>query len=228
MRAASRPLPLLQTPPPAGATGVAGGDAEAHGRADAASSLAAVTPLADAELSEEQLLERHRWGDETAFAEVFRRFAGMVYNLAWRMAGDHEEAHDLSQEVFLRVFRHLGGFGGRSSLKTWIYRVTVNHCRSRLGRRRLPIHPEGAELAARTADPAPSPQQVALSHVAAEEVQGALLGLPRKLREAVLLRDVEGLSYEEIASVLQVPVGTVRSRIARGRAELRAVLEGQR
>ena len=187
-----------------------------------------LAPLADCELTEEQLVERHRWGDEAAFTEVFRRFAGMVYNLAWRLAGDHEEARDLSQDVFLRVYRHLGAFGGRSSLKTWIYRVTLNRCRSRLGRRRLPLDPHGTERAASVVDPRPSPERVALARVDAERLGAALLALPRGFREAVVLRDVEGLSYEEIAAVLRVPPGTVRSRIARGRAALRAALEGGR
>jgi RNA polymerase sigma-70 factor (ECF subfamily) len=181
-----------------------------------------------AELTEEQIVERHRDGDEEAFEELFRRFASMVYNLTLRMTGDPEQARDLSQEVFLRVFRHLGRFAGRSSIKTWIYRVTLNHCRSRLGRKRLAIDPRGDELAAKVKDPAPSPEQVAMARVTTARLETALLALPGGFREAVVLRDVEGLSYEEIAAVLRVPMGTVRSRIARGRAELRRMLEESR
>ena len=225
MPAASRPLAHLAaalTGP-----GVRGAGAEAGG-APRAASPAGLRPVSDAELSEAQLLERHRWGDESAFRELFRRFSGLVYNLAWRMAGDHEEARDLSQEVFLRVYRHLGRFGGRSTLKTWIYRVTVNHCRSRLGRKRLPLAADAEERVAAAVDPAPSPEQVAVARLTAGRLQSALLALPPAFREAVVLRDVEGLSYEEIAAVLRVPLGTVRSRIARGRAELRELLEGRR
>lgn len=227
MPAASRPLAHLgpaltgpAAPAAEGDTALAAGQRQG-GRGG-------LRPVADAELTEEQLLERHRWGDESAFRELFRRFAGLVYNLAWRMAGDHEEARDLSQEVFLRVYRHLDRFGGRSTLKTWIYRVTVNHCRSRLGRKRLPIVDDADERAAAAVDPAPSPEQVAVARLTAGRLQSALLTLPSAFREAVVLRDVEGLSYEEIAAVLRVPLGTVRSRIARGRAELRELLEGRR
>ena len=226
MPAASRSLPYLTSPSAA---------PEAAGETAAASEPAAARApsgpgggVRPEELTEAQLLDRHARGDEAAFAELFRRFAGMVYNLTWRMSGDHEDARDLSQEVFFRIFRHLRGFAGRSSLTTWVYRVTINTCRSRLGRRRLPIDPWGEERAAATPDPAPSPERVALSRVAASRLEEALLRLPESFREAVVLRDVEGLAYEEIASVLDVPVGTVRSRIARGRAELRAALEGKR
>ena len=79
---------------------------------------------------------RHRYGDAAAFEEVYLRFADMVFSLALRMSGDREEAADLSQETFLRVYRHLGRFRGRSSLKTWIYRITINCCRSKLRRSR--------------------------------------------------------------------------------------------
>ena len=101
------------------------------------------------------LATRHGYGDETAFEEVYRRFAGMVYNLCFRMAGRAEEAEDLAQEVFLRIHRHLGRFNGRSSLKTWIYRVTLNHCRSKLSRKRYPTAPlAGGNAATQTLDEA--------------------------------------------------------------------------
>ena len=80
------------------------------------------------------LVERHRCGDLQAFDEVYERFGEMVYNLALRLAGNREEAADLTQEIFLRIFRHLGTFGGRSTLKTWVFRIAINHCRDRLSR----------------------------------------------------------------------------------------------
>ena len=90
-----------------------------------------------------ELAERHRLGDARAFDEVYARFEEMVYNLACRLSGNRDEAADLTQEIFLRVFRHLGSFGGRSTLKTWIYRIAVNHCRDRLSRWRPPTQPIG-------------------------------------------------------------------------------------
>lgn len=174
------------------------------------------------------LAERHRWGDASAFEEVYRAHAEMVYNLALRLSGDPDRAADLSQEVFLRVFRHLGKFRGRSSLKTWIYRVTVNHCRSRLGRRRLPVRSldDDDGRFERVADFRRSPEERAMAGDAERVLQAALAELPVAFREAVVLRDVEGLAYEEIAEVLGARIGTVRSRIARGRRALREVLSG--
>lgn len=174
------------------------------------------------------LAERHRYGDETAFEEVYRRFARMVYNLSLRMAGDPQKAEDLAQEIFLRIYRHLGKFNGRSTLKTWIYRITLNHCRSKLGRKRLLTRPlaeenegEGAELV----DERRGPEEKTLAHDAARQVTAALIHVKPVFREAVVLRDLEGLTYEEIAEILNVRIGTVRSRIARGRDRLRTILE---
>jgi len=174
------------------------------------------------------LAERHRHGDGEAFAEVYREYESTVYNLALRMAGNPFDAADLTQEAFLRVHRHLGKFRGRSSLKTWIFRVALNHCRSRLGRRRLPtqsLEPLPGELAPQIPDPRRGPEERALARDEGRRVAAALGRIPVQFREAVVLRDLQDLSYEEIAAVLGVRIGTVRSRIARGRQRLREVLE---
>ena len=181
------------------------------------------------------LAERHRWGDAAAFEEIYREHSEMVYNLALRLCGDRERAADLSQETFLRIHRHLGKFRGRSSLKTWIYRVTLNHCRSRLARRNLPTRSidaasaDGDGRAGREApivlvDGSRSPEERAMAGDAEKILQAALAELPVVFREAVVLRDLEGLAYDEIAAVLGARIGTVRSRIARGRGMLRDVL----
>lgn len=175
-----------------------------------------------------ELVERHRCGDDAAFDEVYERFGEMVYNLALRLSGNREEAADLTQEIFLRIYRHLGSFGGRSTLKTWVFRVAVNHCRDRLSRHQVETEPildgvEEREVA--FADPARSPEELALAADDGRRVTAGLACLAPCFREAVVLRDLEGLSYEEIADVLGVRVGTVRSRIARGRDQLRVLLE---
>lgn len=179
--------------------------------------------------AERTLAERHRWGDASAFEEIYRDHAEMVYNLALRLSGDPDLASDLSQEVFLRVYRHLGKFRGRSSLKTWIYRITINHCRSRLARRRLPTRSLDAEpdRLDHVADPGRGPEERAMARDAGRVLEAALAELPVSFREAVVLRDLEGLAYEEIAEVLGTRIGTVRSRIARGRRALREVLTGK-
>lgn len=198
----------------------------------------AVTVTAADRSHERTLAERHLWGDAAAFEEIYREHSEMVYNLALRLAGDRERAADLSQEVFLRIHRHLGKFRGRSSLKTWIYRVTVNHCRSRLARRRLLTRSidaasmDSGERGEREppivlTDPARNPEQRAMAGDAEKVLQAALAELPVVFREAVVLRDLEDLAYDEIAEVLGARIGTVRSRIARGRGMLRDVLTRQ-
>ena len=174
------------------------------------------------------LATRHRYGDPQAFEEVYERFAQMIYNLAYRMSGHAEEAEDLTQEIFLRIHRHLGRFNGRSALKTWVYRVTLNHCRSKLGRRRYPTQPLAEENdgeGARLIDERRDPEGIAVAHDVGRQVYLALRQLKPLFREAVVLRDIQGLSYDEIAEILKVRIGTVRSRIARGRERLRIVLE---
>jgi len=174
------------------------------------------------------LATRHRYGDPQAFDEVYSRFAQLVFNLAFRMSGKPEEAEDLAQEIFIRIHKHLGRFNGRSTLKTWIYRVTLNHCRSKLGRKRYPTQPlaeENEGEGARLIDQCRGPEDIAMAHDAGRQVSLALRQVKPAFREAVMLRDLQGLSYEEIAEILKVRIGTVRSRIARGRERLRIVLE---
>jgi RNA polymerase sigma-70 factor (ECF subfamily) len=173
------------------------------------------------------LVARHRAGDGRAFDEVYVRYSSMVYGLALRLSANPQEAEDLTQEVFLRIYRHLGGFRGGSSLKTWVYRVALNQCRSRYARFRPAtqgLFEEGVEEAPQLRDPARGPEETALSNDTARRVALALARLPLVFREAVVLRDLEGLAYEEIADATGVRVGTVRSRIARGREQLRQLL----
>jgi RNA polymerase sigma-70 factor, ECF subfamily len=175
-----------------------------------------------------ELVERHRCGDLQAFDEVYARFGEMVFNLAVRLSGNREEAADLTQEIFLRIYRHLGSFGGRSTLKTWVFRIAVNHCRDRLSRHHLPLQSidDGTEEGGLAiADPGRGPEDLAVAADEGRRVTECLGRVPQVFREAVVLRDLEGLSYEEIAEVLGVRVGTVRSRIARGREQLRLLLE---
>ncbi len=178
---------------------------------------------------ERELVLRHRRGDETAFEEFYAQYSGMVFNLTLRQCGQVETAQELTQEVFLRIFRSLGRFRGRSSLKTWTYRVCLNHCRSKLGRKRLDTRSLTTEegTVRDLPDPAPGPAEDLMAVDAAARVERALPRLDDAYREAVILRDLEELSYKEIAEVLGIPIGTVRSRIARGRLQLRGALEAE-
>jgi len=173
-----------------------------------------------------------------SFEEVFERYRSMVFNLTYRILGDHEEALDVSQEVFLAVYRKLHRFRWESSLKTWIYRIAINRasnrCRwwNRLRRRGTvsldqhmsanPVH----DLAAAMVAPGGSPEEAVLAGEVSGQIERALVSLPIHQRIAVVMRDIEGLSYEQIASAQQVSLGTVKSRIARGREELKRRLNG--
>lgn len=191
--------------------------------------LATIYPAVHHEVAlDVELVARHRGGDVGAFDEVYDRFGEMVYNLALRLSANREEAADLTQEIFLRIYRHLGGFGGRSTLKTWVFRIALNHCRDRLSRHHPTMQSIDDEAEAGgipLADPARGPEELAVAADEGRRVAAGLAQVPQVFREAVVLRDLEGLSYEEIAEVLGVRVGTVRSRIARGREQLRLSLE---
>lgn len=199
---------------------------EKGARGDAMEALTArVDPMLDID---RELVQRHRYGDDSAFEAIYHRYGEMVYNLALRLSGDPEDAADLTQEAFLKIHRHLSGFRGRSSLRTWIYRVAINCCRSRYRRQRVwqgrlvLVREDGLE---QLPDGRRDPEERAIAHRTGEMVEEALESLPGIFREAVFLRDIEGLTYDEIAQVLNLRIGTVRSRIARGRDRLRELLE---
>jgi RNA polymerase sigma-70 factor (ECF subfamily) len=190
--------------------------------------------LVSASTSERGLVELCQRGDAQAFARLVALHEGMVLNLAARLLGDLEEARDLSQDVFLQVYRTLGGFEGRSSLKTWIYRIVVNQCRNRrrfFRRRRKDrsltldeLKPkDAAKLATEEAHEGSPFEQVSRIE-RAERVQKALLQLSFEHRAILLLREVEALSCEQISAALAIPGGTVKSRLARARESLRRIL----
>jgi RNA polymerase sigma-70 factor (ECF subfamily) len=181
---------------------------------------------------ERGLVERCRRGDAEAFARLVSLHEAMVFNLAARLIGDAEEARDVAQEVFLQVYRTLGRFEGRSTLKTWIYRIVVNHCHNRQrwwrrrGRERCrPLEELTPAEEARLAAPeGEGPYELVRRRERARRVQAALLELSFEHRVVLLLREVEGLSCEAVASTLGVPEGTVKSRLARAREALRVRL----
>ena len=190
-------------------------------------------------LPEGELVASCRTGDALAFAQLVRLHEGMVVSLSARLLGDPEEARDVAQEVFLQVYKRLGAFEGRSSLKTWIYRIAVNQCHNRRRfwhrRRRdreLPIDERVlAPLAALERRGGESPYYETLRRERARMVQAALLELRFEHRTVLVLREVEGLTCEEVASALGVPEGTVKSRLSRAREAMRrrlaTLLEGE-
>jgi RNA polymerase sigma-70 factor, ECF subfamily len=178
------------------------------------------------------LVQRCAAGDEDASALLVAEHHRMVFGLASHLLGDRDEALDLTQEVFLRVFRTIHRFRGQSALRTWIYRITVNQVRNRQRwwRRRhqgdqvsLDAHVKCCgDLALRT--DAAAPDRMFASHELAGRLRAAIERLPFEQRTAIVLRELEGLSYEEIAFSLGLAIGTVKSRLTRARQALRAEL----
>ncbi len=180
-----------------------------------------------------RLLEGLLEGAEWAYESLIDGYSQPVYNVVCRLLWDPADACDVVQEVFFKVFRKIGSFRGESSLKTWIYRIAVNearnHCRWN-GRHRgqeVGLESGGDTRSWRDTLAAAglSPYELALGRERHRLVEEALAELPPSFRSVVVLRDVEDLSYEQIAGVLQLPMGTVKSRLLRGRAALRDLLQ---
>lgn len=186
----------------------------------------------DVGADEADLVRRCAAGDQRACAELVGTHERMVYQLAFHLLGTREEALDLSQEVFLRVFRTMGTFRGQSSLRTWIYRIVINQAknRQRWWRRRrqsdqvsLDQHVQAhGDLAQRPE--ATAPDRLLARKQAAARLWAALDRLPFDQRTAIVLREFDGLSYDEIAFSLDIAVGTVKSRLTRARQALRSDL----
>jgi RNA polymerase sigma-70 factor, ECF subfamily len=172
-----------------------------------------------------RFLDRLRAGDAPAFEELVMTYQHRVFGVALRMLGNRAEAEEVAQEAFVRAHRALGAFRGDAKLSTWLYAITSRLCLNRLasGERRLTRQGEDALL--RLSDAGPRPD-AALERRELETALGrAIAELPEDRRIVVVLRDLEGLSYEEIAEVLELPLGTVRSRLHRARADLKEKLE---
>ncbi len=182
------------------------------------------------------LIEMLRAGSEEAYEILIQRFQHPVFNLVTRLLDNPGEAADVLQEVFLKVFRKIDSFRGRSSLKTWIYRIAVNeaynHRRFSSRHRKHEVSLGGAEDDGQSyqdvvPDQCISPFQAVADRETRLQIERALAAINPSFRSAVVLRDLEELSYEEIAQVLEISLGTVKSRILRGREALRKVLEKQ-
>jgi RNA polymerase sigma-70 factor, ECF subfamily len=180
------------------------------------------------------LVERLRQGEDAAYEELIATYQDQVFNLICRLLNQPADAPDVVQEVFLKVFRNLNHFQGKSTLKTWIYRIAVNEAYNH--RRWFSRHKksevcltasddDSISLSDVLPDKCRSPFELASDSETRSLVEQALLKINPVFRSAVVLRDIEDLSYDEIADVLQISLGTVKSRILRGRENLRRELE---
>jgi RNA polymerase sigma-70 factor, ECF subfamily len=171
-------------------------------------------------VTDEELVRRFVDGERNAFNGLVERHQARVYNIAYRMLGGREDALDAVQDVFITCLRKLRGFRGQSAFTTWLHRVTVNVCLDSI-RRRRPEQPSTDEvLEAAVPDPSDAAAQ-------AMDVQRALLRVPEEFRTVLVLHDIHGEPYDAIAEILGAPVGTVKSRLHRGRVALGRELRGE-
>ena len=180
---------------------------------------------------ERALLQRAQRGDGEAFEEIVRANEAAVYHLALRRLGSREDAEDAAQEVFLKAYTSLQSFRGESKLSVWLYRITNNVCIDALRRRKETVSlsvedADGADAQLELPDERFDPAALAERKDLREQVGKALMKLPPDAREILLLRELGGQSYDEIAQTLEIDVGTVKSRIFRARKKLCALCEG--
>jgi RNA polymerase sigma-70 factor, ECF subfamily len=182
------------------------------------------------------LVKRVRGGDQRAFKLLVERYQRKVYAVALGMLKDKEEAMDVSQEAFVKVYKYLDHFKGDASFYTWLYRITVNICidiiRKRAGAggeavefdETMPMDVSEANIGALGSRLGTNPQKSALRRELAEKIQEALAAVPEKHRAILLLREVEGMSYEDLSRTLDIPKGTVMSRLFHARAKVQKIL----
>jgi RNA polymerase sigma-70 factor (ECF subfamily) len=212
----------------------------------AGSAMGNLASVVDLPSEEAALVAELRAGSEPAFAQLIARYHQPLYSLIARSLQDPADASDITQEVFIKVFRNIRGFHGESSLRTWIYRIALHEASnqrrwwSRHKRREIameaPCCSRGTEDAdsesqpfgATLADGGCSPFDYAAQEELRVRVEACLRQVPEVFRSVVVLREIEGFTYEEIAEILQVNLGTVKSRLTRGRAALRELLAPER
>jgi len=184
------------------------------------------------EPSDEELVRRCLAGESAAFDTLVRRYQQRIYRLAYRLTQDAEEANDLAQEVFVRVYERLHTFRQEATFQPWLYRVATNWCLNALKKRRPPhlsletgASTDGEEASLEIPDEAADPARAVETTALQAEVRRAMATLPPKYRMVVVLRHAEGLSYEEIAATLQLPLGTVKTHLFRAKDLLRKRLQ---
>lgn len=185
---------------------------------------------------EKFLLEKAKAGDVAAFEELIESYQRKIFNIALRIVGNYDDANDLAQEVLIRIYKSIGNFKEQSSLSTWIYRITTNVClddiRKRKNRKVISldeeIRVEDGEMQRQIVSSDPLPEDTAEKGELRELVKDAISSLSDEHRLVIVLRDLQGFSYEEIARILKCPEGTVKSRINRARLTLKNVLQSKR
>ena len=183
-----------------------------------------------------EVIEGCKAGDDKAFSEIVLTYQKKVFNIAFRMLGNREEAKELSQEVFLSVLDSIKELREEVKFESWLTQITLNHCRNRwkyLKRRQYfktdslddPIETEDGEMERQVLDPSDNPETLLEKKMIRQFVQRGLSKLKEDQREMIVLRDLQGYSYEEIGKLFSLPEGTIKSRLHRARMDLKEILE---
>ncbi len=185
---------------------------------------------------EKALIERCKRGDLAAFNDLVRKYEKQVYNFAYRLTGNYDDANDVAQDAFLRVFNAIGSFRGDASFSTWLFRITTNVFLDE--RKRAKAHPQASldeylelgesSVTRQIEDPSPTPEAVLEESERAQLLSNAVRDLPEYQRAMVTLYHGQQKSYEEIAEIMDLPIGTVKSRLNRARLALKEKLSGLR
>jgi RNA polymerase sigma-70 factor (ECF subfamily) len=193
-------------------------------------------PRAAVSAEEKALIERCKRGELAAFNDLVRKYEKQVYNFAYRLTGNYDDANDVAQDAFLRVFNAIGSFRGDSSFSTWLFRITTNVFLDE--RKKAKAHPQSSldeymelgesSVARQIEDPSPTPEAVLEESERALILQKAVSDLPEYQRAMVTLYHGQQKSYEEIAEIMDLPIGTVKSRLNRARLALKEKLSGIR
>jgi len=182
-----------------------------------------------------KIIESCLLGNTEVFSQLIDSYKNMVYNLAYQMSNNHHEAEDISQEAFLRAFQSLAHFNPSYKFSTWLYQITLNIIRDRFKKKELnyvsldtPVETDDSEFYPQPADFTNDPEQIIAQQEDVQAIQKAILLLPLKYREIIVLRHLQDLSYIEISNILKLPAGTVKVRLYRARELLRKTLEDSR
>jgi RNA polymerase sigma-70 factor (ECF subfamily) len=184
------------------------------------------------ELHESELILKCKNGNVEAFEELVLKYQRQIYTVAYRFMGNHEDASDLAQEAFIKAYKSIDRFRGESSLKTWLYHIVANVCRDELRKRKkgqvlsldAPISTEEGEITRQTEDWTYAPDLIYESKEAQYFIQEAINQLTPEYKEVIILREIQGFSYEEIARHLGCSLGTIKSRLNRARKAMRDLL----
>ena len=193
-------------------------------------------PISAVSAEEKALIERCKRGDLAAFNDLVRKYEKQVYNFAYRLTGNYDDANDVAQDAFLRVFNAIGSFRGDASFSTWLFRITTNVFLDE--RKRAKAHPQASldeylelgesSVTRQIEDPSPTPEAILEESERAQLLSNAVRDLPEYQRAMVTLYHGQQKSYEEIAEIMDLPIGTVKSRLNRARLALKEKLSGLR